>query len=127
MKIDTVIFDLDGTLINSLGDIHSSFNYALETCGYEPRTIEQVKGYVGNGIKKAFERALGDDIEEGASDELVELFKYHYTSHLYELTEPYEGIPEVLKYLKQHDYLMAIVSNKYDLAVKELSAKFFSE
>ena len=127
MDINTVIFDLDGTLINSLDDIHASFNYALRTCGYSEYSVEEVRGFVGNGIKKAFERALGEGTDEGALDELVEIFKINYINHLHELTVPYDGIIDVLKKLKEKNYDMAVVSNKYDDAVKELCERFFGD
>ena len=126
-NIDTVIFDLDGTLLNTLNDLYVCFNYALKTCGYKERTLEEVRIFVGNGIKKAFERALGTDVDIEAAEELIEIFKGYYIRHLNELTEPYSGIMELLKKLKEKNYKMAIVSNKYDEAVKELNNNFFSE
>lgn len=127
MSINTVIFDLDGTLLNTLGDLQASFNYALRTCGFEEKTYEQVRTYVGNGIKKAFERAVGENTNEVIIDKLVEIFKDYYINHMYEVTAPYEGIIEILKELKEKKYSMAIVSNKYDTAVKELCRNYFNE
>ena len=127
MSINTVIFDLDGTLLNTLGDLHASFNYALKTCGYQERTFEEVRSFVGNGIKKAFERALGENSDNGALDELVEVFKGYYIRHMTEITSPYEGIIDLLKKLQEKNYALAIVSNKYDAAVKELCKNYFNE
>lgn len=127
MSINTIIFDLDGTLLNTLGDLHVSFNYALKICGYKERSFEEVRSFVGNGIKKAFERAVGEFCEETALDELVEVFKWYYTNHMYEVTAPYDGIMEMLKTLKEKNFAMAIVSNKYDAAVKELCRKYFKD
>lgn len=127
MKIDTVIFDLDGTLLDSLGDLQAAFNYALKTCGYKEYSKEEVRIFVGNGIKKAFEKALESNILDGAVDELIEVFKGYYIRHINELTRPYDGIIEMLKTLKQKNYKMAIVSNKYDEAVQELRAEYFND
>ncbi len=127
MRINTVIFDLDGTLLNTLGDLHLSFNYALKTCGYKEFSYEEVKNFVGNGIKKAFERAVNDNRNEAAIEKLVEVFKAYYIEHMYELTVPYSGITKMLEKLNEKKYSMAIVSNKYDKAVKELCNKYFSK
>ena len=126
MKKDTVIFDLDGTLLNSLGDIHAGFNYAMKSCGYKECSMEEVKAYVGNGIKKAFERAIPECREE-LTEKLVLAFKSYYINHLNELTTPYDGIMDMLKELKEKHYSMAIVSNKYDDAVKELCKNYFPD
>ena len=126
MSIDTVIFDLDGTLLDTLCSISTGFNFALKSFGFKERTIEEVRIFVGNGIKKAFEAALGSDADEQMIDDITAVFKEYYTAHLYEHTKPYDGIIEMLKALKEKNYKMGVVSNKYDAAVKALCSNYFS-
>lgn len=125
MKIDTLIFDLDGTLLNTLGDLHACFNYAIKYYGYPERTLDEIKSFVGNGIKKAIQRALPYDVEDEKLNNIIELFKKYYQEHMYDLTYPYDGILTLLKELKDKGYKIAVVSNKYDYAVKELCEKYF--
>ena len=125
--IDTVIFDLDGTLLNTLGDLHKGFNYALKICGYKEFSVEEVKSFVGNGINKAFERAIQKNENSLEVKQLVDIFKEYYINHLYELTKPYEGILNMLEMLKKNGYSLGVVSNKYDSAVKKLCKKYFCD
>ena len=127
MKIDTVIFDLDGTLLNTLDDLHACFNHAIKTFGYPERSIEEIRSFVGNGIKKAIERALPYQVKDEELDKIVEYFRVYYKEHMFELTKAYEGIIELLRELKEKGYKLAVVSNKYDKAVKELVKYYFSE
>ena len=127
MKIDTVIFDLDGTLLNTLDDLHACFNHAIKTFGYPKRSIEEIRSFVGNGIKKAIERALPCKIEDEELDKIVEYFRDYYKAHMFELTKAYDGILELLKVLKEKGYKLAVVSNKYDMAVKNLVKHYFGE
>ena len=127
MKIDTIIFDLDGTLLNTLDDLHACFNHAISTFGYPERSIEEIKSFVGNGIKKAIERALPKKVDEQQLEQIVEYFRDYYKKHMLELTHAYEGILEVLNELKNKGYKLAVVSNKYDDAVKGLVKNYFGE
>lgn len=127
MKIDTVIFDLDGTLLNTLDDLHACFNHAIKTFGYPERSIEEIRSFVGNGIKKAIERALPYKVQDEELDKIVEYFRVYYKEHMFELTKAYEGILELLAKLKEKNYKLAVVSNKYDKAVKDLVKHYFSE
>ena len=124
---NTIIFDLDGTLLNTLGDLHRGFNYALKMCSYQEFNIEEVKNFVGNGINKAFERAIKKDENSFEVKQLVDIFKEYYINHLYELTKPYDGILNMLDTLKKKGYSLGVVSNKYDSAVKELCKKYFCD
>lgn len=124
-NINTIIFDLDGTLLNSLGDLHASFNHAIEKFGYPTRSIEEIKSFVGNGIKKAIERALPYQVSDEELNKITEYFRSYYKEHMLELTKPYDGIVELLGNLKAKGYKLAIVSNKYDDAVKKLSKNYF--
>ncbi len=127
MNINTVIFDLDGTLLNSLGDLHACFNYAITQFGYPSRTIEEIKSFVGNGIVKAIERALPHKVSDEELNKIVSLFKEYYQAHMSELTFPYEGIIPMLKTLNEKGYKIAVVSNKFDDAVKGLCNKYFGD
>lgn len=125
--MNIVIFDLDGTLLNTLGDLYICFNYAIEKFGYPRRTLEEIKSFVGNGIKTAIERALPHKVADDELNKIVEVFKKYYIEHMNEHTEPYDGIEDMLKELKTKGYRIAVVSNKYDYAVKGLCKKYFGD
>jgi len=127
MKKNTIIFDLDGTLLNTLGDLHACFNYAIKTFGYPERTIDEIKSFVGNGITKAIQRALPHEVTADELNKITEIFKEYYKMHMFELTQPYSGIIPMLKDLKNRGYKTAIVSNKFDDAVKGLCKNYFGD
>ena len=127
MEKDTIIFDLDGTLLNTLDNLHACFNHAIKSFGYQERTLTEIKNFVGNGIKKAIARALPENIEDEMLDKIVDYFRFYYEEHLHELTQPYEGILELLRELNEKGYKLAVVSNKYDDAVKELCEYYFGK
>ena len=127
MILDTIIFDLDGTLLNTLEDLHACFNQAIKQYGYPERSISEIKSFVGNGIKKAIERALPHKVDDKELDNIVNYFRRYYKDHMFELTKPYEGIIELLKELNQKGYKLGIVSNKHDAAVKDLAYHYFGE
>jgi phosphoglycolate phosphatase len=116
-----ILFDLDGTLLATLEDLHSSTNHVMRQFGYPEHTIDDVRRFVGNGARRLFEQAVpaGGDVE-GA----LEAFQSWYPDHCRIQTKPYEGIPEALEILKEK-YPLAIVSNKPDPAVKVLCADYF--
>ena len=126
MKYDLIIFDMDGTILNTLEDLKNSLNYVLQQAGYQTRTLEEVRTFVGNGIRKTIERALPSDIEEEKIDELFSLFMDYYAIHNTDNTKPYTGVIDLLKELKHLGYKTAVVSNKQDSAVKSLCKKFFT-
>ena len=126
MKYDLIIFDMDGTIVNTLEDLKNSLNYVLQQAGYQTRTLEEVRTFVGNGIRKTIERALPSDIEEEKIDELFSLFMDYYAIHNTDNTKPYNGVIDLLKELKHLGYKTAVVSNKQDSAVKSLCKKFFT-
>ena len=126
MAIDTVIFDLDGTLLDTLDDLAAAFNYAMQQQGFKTYNREEVRGFVGNGIRKAFERALGADINADELENFICLFKNFYIEHLHEKTKPYDGILDMLSELKKMKYKTGIVSNKYDAAVQVLHRDYFA-
>lgn len=119
-----LLFDLDGTLLNTLEDLLDATNYALELCGYPRRTLSELRRFVGNGAENQIRMSL----PEGASPEEVQrvlkIYKPYYTEHCQVKTRPYDGILEALAVLKEK-YPIAVVSNKPDAAVKALCAELF--
>lgn len=127
MKYTAVVFDLDGTLLNTLEDLMDAVNYALDKYGYPIRTLDEIRRFVGNGVRKLMERALPDGAANPKFEELLAAFREYYTVHCQDKTHAYDGILELLQQLKTAGYKLAIVSNKLDSAVKELHQSYFSE
>ncbi len=125
MKKTTVIFDLDGTLLDTLQDLADAANYALRKEGMPERTIDEVRRFVGNGVRLLMIRAVPDGESNPLFEETFAQFKEYYGEHCNDNTKPYEGMIELLETLKSKGYSVAIVSNKIDFAVKELSALYF--
>ena len=127
MKYDLYIFDMDGTILNTLEDLTDSVNYALKRAGFPVHSIENVRCFVGNGIKKLIERA----VPNGATPEQIEAvykdFREFYTIHCADKTKPYDGILELLQTLHENGCKTAVVSNKADFAVQELCKQYFDE
>ncbi len=126
-NINTVIFDMDGTVLNTLDDLTTSVNYVMDKFGFPNRTVEEYRRAFGNGIRRAIELNVPEGTSKETIDEMLPVFKQHYDKHCLDKTRPYDGILELMKELKKRGYKMAIVSNKIDSAVKELNKKFFSE
>ena len=123
-----IIFDFDGTLLNTISDLAHSTNYALEKNGFPVHPIDAYKNFVGNGITKLFERALPD--EKRAEDNIASIrkaFLPYYDTHNTKYTEPYEGIPGLLNTLQQEGIKMAVASNKYQQATEKLINMYFPE
>lgn len=125
--MDNFIFDLDGTLLNTLKDLAASTNYALRSAGMPEHSVEDVRRFVGNGVKKLMERAIPQGLENPKFDETYATFRKHYLEHSLDTTKPYDGIPEVLAELKRRGKKLAIVSNKFYAATQELAKHFFPE
>lgn len=123
--INTVIFDLDGTLLNTLEDLADSVNYALQRHHFPARTIEEVKSFVGNGVAKLIERAIPKGAANPAYEDTLRTFKAYYALHCKDKTKPYDGVMEMLDELLADGWQLAIVSNKFDAAVKELNELYF--
>ena len=121
---DTIIFDLDGTLLNTLEDLTDSVNHTMEQYHLPVHTIEEIRTYVGNGAAKLIERAVPQGRDNSAYDEILDAFRKHYQVHCEDKTGPYEGVIDMLAELRQAGYRMAIVSNKPDGAVKQLFGKY---
>lgn len=124
---DTVIFDMDGTLLNTLEDLTDSVNAAMRTFGRPERTLEEIRQFVGNGVLKLMERSVPEGREAADFEEIYEWFKDYYSKHSEEKTRPYDGIPELVRNLKDKGYKMAIVSNKFHDAVCHLSRLYFGD
>ena len=116
---DTVIFDLDGTLLDTLEDLTDSVNHAMEKFGFPVHTIEEIRTFVGNGAPKLLERSIPDGVANPDYEAALTAFKAHYAEHCEDKTGPYEGVPEMLAGLKEQGYHLAVVSNKVDGAVKK--------
>ena len=124
---NTYIFDLDGTLLDTLTDLAASTNYALRTHGMPEHTIDEVRRFVGNGVRKLMERAVPDGADNPLFDEAFATFRQHYMEHSLDTTRPYEGVPEMLAALKAKGCHLAVVSNKMMAATQELCRHFFPE
>lgn len=126
--IKTVIFDLDGTLLDTLKDLAFCTNYTLKKYGFPEHPIDEYKYFVGNGMQKLIERALPEHCN---NENFVQKFKSdflnYYSLHKEDHTKPYKGIPELLKNLQENNYKIAIASNKINLATQELVKKYFPE
>lgn len=125
MKYQLAIFDLDGTLLNTLEDLADSTNYVLSLHGYPVRTLEEVRRFVGNGIRRLIEQAVPEDVDAEIVDKLFAEFIPHYQEHCADKTRPYDGVIELLQNLKRQGIKLAVVSNKADHAVKELCDNYF--
>lgn len=123
----TYIFDLDGTLLDTLNDLHASCNYALRTHGMPERSMEEVRQFVGNGVKKLMERAIPDGLENPLFEETLQTFRQHYLLHNLDTTLPYPGIMEMLQQLKAQGKRIAVVSNKFYAATQDLCKHFFGD
>jgi len=112
MKWKAAVFDMDGTLIDSLADMTSSVNRILAGAGYPLRTKDEIRQFVGNGAKLLVRRSLPETVSDGEAERLFNLYKKDYQEHLLDETLPYSGIPSLLEKLKAHGIRLAVLSNK---------------
>lgn len=124
---NTYIFDLDGTLLSTLGDLAASCNYALRTNGMPERTVDEVRQFVGNGVKKLMERAIPGGLDNDKFDKTYADFRQHYMQHNLDTTKPYDGVMEMLEELHKQGRKVAVVSNKFYAATQELCRHFFGD
>jgi len=123
----TYIFDLDGTLLSTLNDLAMSCNFALRTSGMPERTVEEIRQFVGNGVRKLMERAVPGGTANAMFDAAYSAFRRHYMEHGLDTTVPYPGVTEMLHRLKAEGKKLAVVSNKFDMATKQLCRHFFGD
>ena len=121
------IFDLDGTLLDTLGDLAASTNYAMRTHGMPEHSIDDVRRFVGNGVRKLMERAIPGGAANPDFEATFATFRLYYMEHSLDTTKPYEGIPETLAELKRRGCRLAVVSNKMMAATQELCRYFFPD
>ena len=122
-----IVFDLDGTLLDTLADLAASTNYALRSCGMSEHSIDDVRRFVGNGVRMLMTRAVPDGESNPRFDEAFSVFRQHYMQHCLDTTCPYPGIMDALARLKEKGMMLAIVSNKMQAATEELRQHFFSQ
>ena len=123
-----VLFDLDGTLLDTLDDLAAAVNAALTLHGFPKRTREEVRRFIGNGIVKLMERAVGE--ENAATVDMAKViadFKEYYFAHCEDYTAPYQGIMDVLAALRAQGARVGVVSNKADFAVQKLCTAYFGD
>jgi phosphoglycolate phosphatase len=125
MKYDTIIFDLDGTLLNTLDDLRDSVNYMLEKNGFPQRSLDEIRRFVGHGVRNLVQLALPKEVTEDELTHYLSEFKEHYSHNMQNKTRPYNDIKELLLLLNKKNYKIAIVSNKFDAAVKSLARDYF--
>lgn len=121
-----VIFDLDGTLLDTLDDLTDSVNFALNSEGFPKRSRDEIRSFVGNGIRRLIDSSLPENTDEEAAERVFSLFKEYYAMHNADKTRPYDGILPLLDELKKRGVRLALVSNKADFAVKALAERYFN-
>lgn len=126
-KYKAVIFDLDGTLLNTLEDLHESMNVALASCGMPEQSYDESRHFVGNGVRTFMELSVPDGSLNPRFEEAFSLFKLHYSKHCNDKTCLYPDIEEMLIMLKADGYMTAIVSNKYQVGVDILMKQYFRD
>lgn len=126
-RYHTVIFDMDGTVLDTLQDLADAVNYALKSMQMPERTLEEVRCFVGNGVRRLMELSVPGGFDNPQFEETFARFKEYYGVHCNDKTKVYDGIMELLRDLKDEGYTLAIVSNKLDSAVKELNEIYFHE
>lgn len=119
------IFDLDGTLLNTLSDLHAAVNFALRKFGFPERSISEVRRFIGNGVVKLMERSTPEGTDEKTDAECLSVFREYYLAHMADTTAPYEGIIDLLKALREKGVKIAVVSNKLHPAVAGLCEDYF--
>ena len=127
MGYEAVVFDLDGTLLDTLEDLRSSVNHALRLHGFPERTYEEIRTFVGNGVRNLMLKAVPGGDAEPAFEAVFADFRSHYAVHWRELTAPYEGVMSLVAELHRRGLKLAVVSNKSDAEVKNLCAEFFGD
>ncbi len=125
--INTIVFDLDGTLLNTLEDLQDSVNFALERQGFPLRDLNEIRSFVGNGIRLLMERAVPANIDNDTFEICFKDFCDYYKIHMEDKTAPYDGINNMLTNIKKAGFKTAIVTNKADFAAQDLCKRMFGE
>ena len=125
-KYEVVIFDLDGTILDTLPDLSTAVNYALSRRGLPPHSLEEYKMMVGEGVRNLCRLAL-DSEDEQVLNESLQDFKAYYVAHILEMTRPYEGMPELMAALGERGIAVAVVSNKFQEGARKLIRHFYPE
>ena len=125
MKYEAIIFDLDGTLTDTLGDLNNSVNFALREFGFTERTLDEVRSFVGNGVRRLIYSSVPENTDEETSEKCLSVFKEYYKNHSLVETKPYDGIIPMLETLKNQGIKTAVVTNKMHEAAEEIVRIFF--
>ena len=125
MKYDLAIFDLDGTILDTLEDLKRSLSFALQSASLPERTLDETRRFVGNGIRRLIERAVPEGSDAVLIDAVYASFTAHYRDHCADHTKPYDGIEALVRALREAGMQTAVVSNKADFAVQSLCAQYF--
>lgn len=127
MTYSTYIFDLDGTLLDTLLDLANAVNHAMQSMGYPTRTVDEVRSFIGNGIRMLIKRSVPTGTSDEAYEKTLGIFTAYYLEHIADFTAPYEGIIEVVDTLRARGCKLAVVSNKADRAAKAVVKRFFGD
>ena len=125
MKYELAVFDMDGTILDTLEDLKNSLNFALRENGFPERTTDEVRRFVGNGVRKLIDRAAPENTDKETKDKIFDTFNGHYKVHCTDNTRPYKGIKESVKTLRDKGIKTAVVSNKEHYGVILLCEKYF--
>lgn len=125
MKYNTIIFDLDGTLLNTLDDLCDSVNAVMQKHGFPIRSLDEIKRFIGNGVGRLMRLAVPEECTDEEVAIYLKEFKEHYEHNMENKTRPFDGIMELLLDLNRFNFNIAIVSNKFDVAVKGLAKTYF--
>lgn len=125
MKYEAVIFDLDGTLTDTLTDLRNSVNFALGQFGFSERSAEEIRSFVGNGVKRLVFLSVPENTPDEIAEECLSVFKEHYAANSLVETKPYDGITDVLAFLKENKIKTAVVTNKMHSAAESIVDFFF--
>lgn len=126
-KYDTIIFDFDGTLLDTLKDLMSSVNFVLNKYDFPCRNIDEIRGFVGNGVARLIELSIPEGLNNPKYEECLVDFRNHYSVNMQNNTDSYEGINEILEQLSKEGYKIGVASNKFDEALKELNKVYFGK
>lgn len=127
MKYEAVIFDLDGTLVDTLEDLKDSVNFALSSFGFPERNVEEIRSFVGNGVRRLMYLSVPEGTDKDTAEKCLEVFKEHYKTNSRNKTKPYDGIAEMLDTLCEKGIKTAVVTNKMHTAAKDIVEFYFGE